>query len=343
MSNPKSKLPHAPTGILGTVFLTIAQWLDSDYRRDQAPDPATLPEKVNWQRTLPFIFLHLGCLAVIWVGVSWPALVAAVFFYVIRMFAITGFYHRYFSHRTFKTSRFGQFLFAVIGNCSMQRGALWWAATHRHHHKHSDHEEDIHSPVVSGFVWSHIGWLTSMKNFPTAYRNIPDLAKFPELVFLNRYDQTVPFVFGLLMLGIGGLLEHWFPATGVTLWQFFVWTFFISTTVLLHGTLFINSMAHVWGRRRYETDDDSRNSWILTLITFGEGWHNNHHRYPHSVRQGFKWWELDPTYHCSLSYSAISESSPNPQRCPSVCAMMVTVSNSMAGVSICCLVSDAIC
>lgn len=297
MSHPKSNLNRAPTGILGTVYLTIAQWLDSDYRRDQAPDPATLPEKVNWQRTLPFIFLHLGCLAVIWVGVSWPSLVAAVFFYAIRMFAITGFYHRYFSHRTFKTSRFGQFLFAVVGNSSMQRGALWWAATHRHHHKHSDHQEDIHSPVVSGFVWSHIGWLTSMKNFPTAYRNIPDLAKFPELVFLNRYDQTVPFAFGLLMLGIGGLLEHWLPSSGVTLWQFFVWTFFISTTVLLHGTLFINSMAHVWGRRRYETDDDSRNSWLLTFITLGEGWHNNHHRYPHSVRQGFKWWELDPTYY----------------------------------------------
>lgn len=179
----------------------------------------------------------------------------------------------------------------------MQRGPLWWAATHRHHHKHSDHEGDIHSPVVSGFLWSHIGWLTSMKNFPTAYKAIPDLAKFPELVFLNRYDQTVPFAYGFMMLGIGWLLETFLPASGVTIGQFFIWTFFISTTVLLHGTLFINSLAHVWGRRRYETDDDSRNSWLLTLITLGEGWHNNHHRYPHSVRQGFRWWELDLTYY----------------------------------------------
>jgi stearoyl-CoA desaturase (Delta-9 desaturase) len=277
--------------------LTFCQWLDSDFRREGLPDPATLPQKVNWQRTLPFIFLHLGCLAVFWVGISPVSVGAAVVLYLVRMFAITGFYHRYFSHKTFKTSRAAQFAFAVIGNSSMQRGPLWWAATHRHHHKHSDHEEDIHSPVVSGFMWSHIGWLTSMKNFPTAYKSIPDLSKFPELVFLNRYDQTVPFAFGLLMLAIGAVLEYGFPALGVTVGQFFIWTFFISTTVLLHGTLCINSMAHVWGKKCYETDDDSRNSWLLTLITLGEGWHNNHHRYPHSVRQGFKWWQMDLTYY----------------------------------------------
>jgi stearoyl-CoA desaturase (delta-9 desaturase) len=293
-----SSIPPGKEGNVWSVFvLTLCRWLDSDYRREDLPDPSLLPEKVNWQRTLPFIFLHLGCLAVFWVGISPVAVGAAVFLYVIRMFAITGFYHRYFSHKTFKTSRVVQFLAASLGNSSMQRGPLWWAATHRHHHKHSDHEGDIHSPVISGFVWSHIGWLTSMKNFPTAYKSIPDLSKFPELVFLNRYDQTVPFAYGLLMLGIGWALESFFPALGVTLGQFFIWTFFISTTVLLHGTLFINSLAHVWGRRRYETDDDSRNSWLLTLITLGEGWHNNHHRYPHSVRQGFRWWELDLTYY----------------------------------------------
>ncbi len=284
-------------GICASIWLAFCQWLDSDYRREDLPSPAELPAKVNWQRTLPFIFLHLGCFAVIWVGTSWFVVVTALFLYVIRMFAITGFYHRYFSHRTFKTSRMAQFIFAVLGNSSMQRGALWWAATHRHHHKHSDHEEDIHSPVVSGFLWSHIGWLTSMKNFPTAYKSIPDLSKYPELVFLNRYDQIVPFGYGLIMLGLGFMIEYVFPNFGVTAAQFFVWTFFISTTVLLHGTLFINSLAHVWGKRRYDTDDDSRNSWLLTFITMGEGWHNNHHRYPHSVRQGFRWWEIDMTYY----------------------------------------------
>jgi stearoyl-CoA desaturase (delta-9 desaturase) len=296
--NSESPLLRQPKMSPRSVFvLTVCRWLDSDYRREDLPDPSQLPEEVNWQRTLPFIFLHLGCLAVFWVGVSPVAAGAAVFLYLIRMFAITGFYHRYFSHKTFKTSRFVQFLFAVLGNSSMQRGPLWWAATHRHHHKHSDHEEDIHSPVISGFVWSHIGWLTSMRNFPTAYKSIPDLSKYPELVFLNRYDQTVPFAYGLLMLATGWVLETFFPALGVTVGLFFIWTFFISTTVLLHGTLFINSLAHVWGRRRYETDDDSRNSWLLTFITLGEGWHNNHHRYPHSVRQGFRWWELDMTYY----------------------------------------------
>lgn len=284
------------SSFLQTIKNTIGYWLDSDYRRDDAPPPESLPERVDWQRTLPFIFLHLGCLGIIWSGWSWIAVTAAIFLYLVRMVAITGFYHRYFSHRTFRTSRTAQFIFAVIGNSSMQRGPLWWAATHRHHHQHSDHEEDIHSPVIKGFWWSHIGWLTSMKNFPTNYAAIPDLRKFPELVFLNRYDQVVPFAFGLLMLGLGALLEWLLPASGVTMWQFFFWTFFVSTTVLLHGTLFINSLAHVWGRRRYQTDDDSRNSFLLAIITLGEGWHNNHHRYPHSTRQGFHWWEIDPTY-----------------------------------------------
>ena len=289
---PRSKSPA-----WNTLWLILCQWVDSDYRREGLPGPETLPERVDWQRTLPFIFIHLGCLAVFWVGTSTTSVVAAAVLYAVRMFAITGFYHRYFSHKTFKTSRIAQFVFAVLGNSSMQRGPLWWAATHRHHHKHSDHEEDIHSPRISGFAWSHIGWLTSTRNFPTNYKSIPDLAKFPELVFLNRRDQVVPFFYGLLMLLVGWALQTFAPSTGVTAAQFFVWTFFISTTVLLHGTLFINSLAHVWGKKTYETEDDSRNSWLLTLITLGEGWHNNHHRYPHSVRQGFRWWQLDPTYY----------------------------------------------
>ncbi|MDA7518220.1 acyl-CoA desaturase [bacterium] len=290
----KTHEKHQP---IPTTTRVIRQWFDSDFRRNDFPDPETLPDRINWERTLPFILLHLGCLAVFWVGFSWVAASAAAFLYLIRMFAITGFYHRYFSHRTYKTSRIVQFLFALLGNSSMQRGPLWWAATHRHHHKHSDEEVDAHSPVQHGFVWSHIGWLTSAKNFPTNYKSIPDLKKFPELVFLNRFDQIVPLVYGLIMLGIGAILETFVPGANVTMGQFFVWTFFISTTVLLHATLFINSLAHVWGKRRYETSDDSRNSLILAILTLGEGWHNNHHRYPNSVRQGFRVWEIDVTYY----------------------------------------------
>jgi len=292
-----SETSQIKKGPISTLSRAVGQWLDSDFRREEIPDSQELPDKVNWERTLPFLILQLGCLAAFWVGINWTVVIAAAFLYFVRMFAITGFYHRYFSHRTFKTSRFGQFLFAVVGNSSMQRGPLWWAATHRHHHQHSDEESDVHSPVQHGFAWSHIGWLTSMKNFPTDYNRIPDLKKFPELVFLNRYDQVIPFLYGLTMLGIGALLEYFAPSLGVTMWQFFVWTFFVSTTVLLHGTLFINSLAHVWGKRTYETEDDSRNSLLLALITLGEGWHNNHHRYPHSVRQGFRAREIDITYY----------------------------------------------
>ena len=213
------------------------------------------------------------------------------------MFAITAFYHRFFSHRAFKTSRLLQFLFAVLGNTSMQRGALWWAATHRHHHKHSDQEEDRHSPVKHGFLWSHIGWLTSSSNFPTDYSQIPDLSKFKELVFLNKRDFLVPLVYGVFLWAAGALLARFAPGLGTNGPQLFVWGFFISTVVLLHGTLCINSLAHVFGRRRFQTEDDSRNSLLLALITLGEGWHNNHHRYSHSARQGFYWWEIDLSYY----------------------------------------------
>lgn len=276
---------------------TLAQSLDADFKRETLPDPSRLPEKVDWQRTLPFLLLHGGCLAVFWVGMNSTCILAAFFLYVIRMFAITGFYHRYFSHRTFKTSRAAQFLFAILGNSSMQRGPLWWAATHRHHHTHSDEEEDKHSPLQQGFIWSHIGWLTSMRNFPTPYNKVRDLSRYPELVFLNRYDKTIPILYGLFMFGIGYVLEKKFPSLGVTPAQFFVWTFFVSTTFLLHGTLFINSLAHLWGKQPYQTSDDSRNNFWLSLITLGEGWHNNHHRYPHATRQGFHWWEVDITYY----------------------------------------------
>jgi len=273
----------------------LKHWLDSDYNTIE--NPKELEAKVDWERCIPFIILHAGLILLFWVGWSPTAVIAAIVLYGLRMFAITGFYHRYFSHRTFKSGRFMQFVMAVWGNTSMQRGALWWAANHRHHHQHSDTEEDLHSPGVQGFWWSHIGWITCKRNFPTDYKRIKDLAKYPELVFLNRYDQLVPLVYGILMYGIGYLLETLFPSLGVTAGQFFVWTFFVSTVFLLHGTLMINSMAHVWGKQRYKTTDDSRNSLILALITLGEGWHNNHHRYPHSTRQGFRWHEIDITYY----------------------------------------------
>lgn len=303
---PSDKAPSMnpapfPPASRGCVFQRAAelirQYLDSDYVPEGIDRLKQSEDKVDLNRSLSFVFLHLGCLAVIWVGWSWTAVIAALLLYGFRMFAITAFYHRYFSHRAFRTGRVWQFIMALAGNTSMQRGPLWWASVHRHHHQHSDDEEDVHSPGIRGFWWAHIGWLTSRRNFPTDYSKVKDLAKFPELKFLNRWDQLVPIAFGIALWGTGALLERFAPGLGTTGAQFFVWGFFISTTVLLHATLCVNSLAHTVGSRRFETDDDSRNSLFLALITLGEGWHNNHHRYAFSARQGFYWWEIDISYY----------------------------------------------
>jgi stearoyl-CoA desaturase (delta-9 desaturase) len=275
----------------------IVQWIDSDYTPEGPEKMRNEPDKVDWMRCIPFIILHAGCLGVIWVGASGFAVWTAVALYVLRMFAVTGIYHRYFSHKTYSTSRVGQFLLALWGGTTVQRGALWWAYHHRHHHQHSDDPEDAHSPHVHGFWWSHIGWITSRRNFPTDYSKVKDLAKYPELVWLNRFDTVVPLVFALGIFGLGALLETYAPGLGTDRWQMLVWGFFISTTALFHGTSCINSMAHLMGRRRFDTTDDSRNSFILAIICLGEGWHNNHHRYQSSTRNGFYWWEIDITYY----------------------------------------------
>ncbi len=250
-----------------------------------APAPGKAPaKKIEWVRIIPFIGVHVACLSVFFVGWQTDAVMIAAVLYVVRMFAITGFYHRYFSHRTFRTSRAMQFVFAVLGASAAQRGPLWWAAHHRKHHRHADTELDVHSPGQHGFWWSHMGWITSAENFPTDMRQVRDLAQFPELRWLDRHDMVVPFILALTLFLIGGV-------------PYLVWGFFVSTIVLFHGTCLINSLAHQLGTRRYDTDDDSRNSLILALVTLGEGWHNNHHRYPGATRQGFFWWEIDITYY----------------------------------------------
>ncbi|MGB3120809.1 MAG: acyl-CoA desaturase [Verrucomicrobiales bacterium] len=255
------------------------------------------PLKTRALLVAPYVFLHVGCLGLLWVGWSWFSIGLAAAFYMLRMFAITAFYHRYFSHRAFRTSRFMQFVFALLGNTSMQRGALWWAATHRHHHLHADEVTDKHSPARHGLYWSHLGWLTDPNNVPTDFSRIPDLAKYPELRFLDKYDYVGPIFYGAILLLIGALVAHLAPEWGASVGQVFIWGFFVSTVVLLHATLCINSLAHKMGSRRFETTDDSRNSLFLALLTLGEGWHNNHHRYAHSARQGFYWWEIDLSYY----------------------------------------------
>jgi stearoyl-CoA desaturase (delta-9 desaturase) len=291
MAAPEST-PPAGAPSRSVILAALQRWFDSEVQPGDVRDP----EAIDWLRVLPFIGLHLACLGVIWVGVSWFAVGVAAALYALRMFAITGFYHRYFSHRAFRTSRAMQFVFALIGAMSVQRGPLWWAAHHRHHHRNSDQHEDLHSPVQHGFFRAHMGWFLTRGAFATDREAVRDLARFPELRVLDRFDIAVPVLLAVALFALGSWLESAAPQLGTSGPQLLIWGFFVSTVVLFHATVTINSLAHQFGSRRFETRDNSRNNWWLALLTFGEGWHNNHHFYPGSARQGFRWWELDLTY-----------------------------------------------
>ena len=276
--------------VVRRAAISLLRWFDTE---QAAVDPGT-ENRIDWVRVLPFIGMHIACLGVFVVGFSWFAFWTAVALYAIRMFAITGFYHRYFSHKAFKTSRVAQFVFGVIGAASVQRGPLWWAAHHRNHHRHSDTELDVHSPVQRSFFWSHMGWFLSRAGFRTDREVIRDLVRFPELRWLDRFDLLLPVLLATGLFVLGGILERHAPGLGTSGPQLLVWGFFVSTVVLFHATVTINSFAHRFGSRRYQTADHSRNNWILALITFGEGWHNNHHHFPGSVRQCLAPRSLDP-------------------------------------------------
>lgn len=231
-----------------------------------------------------FVGIHLACLAAIWTGVSSTAAVMAITLYFVRMFGVTAGYHRYFSHRTFRTSRVMQFLLALVAQSSAQKGTLWWASKHRHHHRYSDTEADVHSPRHDGFWHSHMGWIFVPQWDKTDFSAVPDLTAYPELVWLNKYEHVPTVALMALCALIGG-------------WSGLVVGFCWSTVATWHGTFMINSLAHVHGNQRYVTGDDSRNNWWLALITLGEGWHNNHHAYQRSTRQGFRWYEVDITFY----------------------------------------------
>lgn len=231
-----------------------------------------------------FALVHLICLAAFWTGVTKVALVLFVASFLIRKFGITAGYHRYFAHRTYKTNRFFQFVLAWLACSAAQKGPLWWAGHHRSHHQYSDEPEDLHSPLQKGVWYAHMGWILDTKYDETNFKTIPDFARYPELRWLNKFFLVPPIVWGILCFAIGG-------------WPGLLWGFFISTTVLWHTTFLINSACHLFGRRRFQTRDQSRNSFLLALVTLGEGWHNNHHHYPSSVNQGFYWWEVDITFY----------------------------------------------
>jgi stearoyl-CoA desaturase (delta-9 desaturase) len=294
MTNPSNaSVARHPSATSSAVLVRLQQWLDSAVA---APVGDADADRIDWLRVLPFLLLHLGCFGVVWVGTSSVALIVAGILYVVRMFAITGFYHRYFAHRAFRTSRAMQLIFAVIGATCVQRGPLWWAAHHRHHHRHADTVDDLHSPL-HGFWRSHMGWFLTRRAFATDLRRVQDLARYPELRWLDRYDIVVPTILAIGLYGLGALLARVRPELGTSGAQMLVWGFCISTVVLFHATVTINSLAHRFGRRHFPTADNSRNSFWLALLTFGEGWHNNHHFYPGSARQGFHWWQIDLTWY----------------------------------------------
>jgi stearoyl-CoA desaturase (Delta-9 desaturase) len=234
--------------------------------------------------SIPFLALHLACVSVFFVDVTPLALSLCLATYLLRMFGITAGYHRYFSHRSYKTSRWFQFALAWLGCSALQKGPLWWAANHREHHRYSDRAEDPHSPRTSSFLWSHIGWILADGHIQTNWQRVRDWEGYPELRWLNRH-HWVPGIF--LAAGcwlVGG-------------WSGLVWGFFVSTILLYHATFLVNSLCHVLGRQRYQTKDESRNNLFVALVTLGEGWHNNHHHYQSSANQGFFWWEVDVSYY----------------------------------------------
>jgi len=239
--------------------------------------------EIEWLSMTPFLAAHLVPFAAMWTGVRPVDVLVAVVLYVVRMFAVTAGYHRYFAHRTFKTSRLFQFLLAFLAQTSSQRGVLWWAAHHRVHHKESDGPGDVHSPVRRGFLYAHVLWIYH-RNAETRTERIKDFARYPELRFLDRYWLLPPVVLGLAVFLLFG-------------WSGLVIGFFASTVALWHGTFLINSLTHVWGSKRFDAGDESRNNALFALVTLGEGWHNNHHYYQSATRQGFYWWEVDVTYY----------------------------------------------
>jgi len=241
-------------------------------------------DDILYPSAVPFVLAHLACLAAIWTGVTWESLGMCVVLYWARIFGIGAGYHRYFSHRAYSTSRVFQFLLAALSQSTAQKSVLWWASKHRHHHLHSDTEHDVHSPRHTGFVYSHLGWIFSRKHDKADLVKVADLSRYPELMWLHRYELVPPIALALICFALGG-------------WPGLVIGFFWSTVLVYHATFCINSLAHVRGRQRYLTADDSRNNWLLAVFTMGEGWHNNHHAYQSSVRQGFRAWEIDPTFY----------------------------------------------
>ena len=239
---------------------------------------------------LPLILTHLACGLVLFAGTSKPALVVFIISSAVQLFGITTGYHRLLAHRSFKTSRTFRLVLAVCGVLAGQNGPLWWVGHHRYHHRHADRDDDAHSPR-HGLFWSHMGWLFSPLCVRVRRHLVTDLARCRELVLIERYSYAINLAYALSLYSCGRTWHAVDPdANGL---QFVVWGTIISTVFAYHAIWSANSICHRYGSRRYPLPDASRNNFFVSLITFGDGWHHNHHFCPYSARHGFRWWELD--------------------------------------------------
>jgi stearoyl-CoA desaturase (delta-9 desaturase) len=242
---------------------------------------------VNWGDAITLSLLHVGAVVALFLW-SWPAIIcAALLTWVALSLGIGMGYHRLLTHRGYKTPRAVEYFLTLCGTLALQGGAIQWVATHRIHHAHTDTEGDPHTPRDGGF-WAHVGWIligTAQKHDEaTLRRYVPDLMKDRFHLWLNRFYYLPLVAVGLLLLAFGG-------------WSFVLWGVALRVTLNLHVTWLVNSATHMWGRQRFNTGDDSRNSLWVALLTFGEGWHNNHHAHPTSARHGLAWYEFDPNWY----------------------------------------------
>ena len=249
----------------------------------------------NFVQISIFWTVQASALLVFFVPFSWGFVALWAASHFLRAIGLTLSFHRYFAHRAFKMNRVARFAWAFIGTAAMQKGPLWWAGHHVNHHKFADRDGDPHSPMVSGVYYAHIGWfLNDTKHDTLAPSNpvIRDFSTAPELAFLERYFFLPPVLLAAAMFAIGG-----FP--------WLVWGFCLPTMTLAHATFAINTVNHMFGSRRFDTVDESRNNPITALFAVGEGWHNNHHRYQRAARNGFYWWEFDPTWYVIRTMAAV--------------------------------------
>ncbi|MEZ5356157.1 MAG: fatty acid desaturase [Bryobacteraceae bacterium] len=250
------------------------------------PPEATDKTVFNWPTIIALAFVHVGALAAFFF-IEWKAIaVAAVLYFLCISWGIGMGYHRLLTHRSYKVPRWIEYLFAVLGSMTLEGGPIFWVGTHRIHHQCSDQEGDPHSPR-DGAWWSHIGWIILGKgqHNETDYfrRYAPDMTRNGFYVWLNTYHYVPLLISAALLFAWGG-------------WPAFLWAGCLRVVVSLHSTWAVNSATHMWGKRRFLTKDDSRNNWWVALLTFGEGWHNNHHAKPNSARHGLAWYELDITW-----------------------------------------------